>query len=277
MHSSFFRKVFGVHLFIIFTGFEVRAQFNLQGPFQYAQFGFFDSTAGIGVHTDFLYPAAGLKTDKTFLISLGKLLEVPGYAQLIGQYLWRKKQQAVGLQVSFDKQVGASQLQMGIQMVQALKEGVDLGVIIGITQASYIGYVKNSLPFGKVGLQTSFSEKLLGSFALKIDYQSLPWSHKKKFFPTSVLAGTQVKISSLVAASLHLQKVENFPVEWMAFLCYRPVNYFAIQCGFSPSPQWWVFQFSFLFSQFKTQLSTGVHPLAGVVSIGSFQLSSRLK
>lgn len=274
MHAVFFWRIVCCNLFIIVTAIEVRAQTPLQGPFKYAQIGFLDSTAGMSAHADFFYPAAGLRVDKTVLISMGKLVEVPGWTQLMAQYLWRKKQRAVGLQFSFDKQLATYQSLVGVQLVQSITNELDVGAILGITQASYVGYKKNRMPYASLGLQTFLGAKVVASFALRLEQQGLGWSDKR-LVNSIVLAATQLTLNPSAAICLHVQKVEQFPMEWMALVSYRPERKFNFQCGFSPSPQWWSFQFSYLLGRFKSGLHTSVHPLTGPLALFSFQIPTK--
>lgn len=274
MHTVFFQGVFCWYLLVIHVVMEARAQTLLQGPFQYAQLGFLDSTAGMSTYADFFYPAAGLRVDKTALISMGKLVELPGWTQLVGQYLYRKKHGAVGLQFSFDKQLAVSETLIGIQLAQSLANEVDVGAILGIKQATYVGYKKNKMPFANLGVQTFLGEKVMASFALRLAQQGLV-AGEKRFVNSIVLAATQLNINPSAALCLHVQKVEQFPMEWMALVSYRPARKIYFQCGFSPSPQWWSFQFSYLLGPYKAGFNTSVHPLTGLLALFSLQTPSK--
>lgn len=264
---------FGVILLVgLLSGVGVRAQSVSPSPFQSVQFGFLDSAATLVGHTDFLYPASSLHKSQSISISFGKLLEVPGWNQLNAQLLKKKKQTAGGVQFSYEKMAACNQFQVGVQVAQSLGDKLAIGTVLGVEQTSFLGYKKTKVPFAKLGLQTNLSQNLLVSFSLCMARRFSPVEWKKNVIEPSLMAATQFNFSSSTVAVLHVQKKTYSPMEWMVLLSYRPTPKISFQGGCSPTPQWWVFQVTFLHKLFKTQLGLGLHPLVGSLSTLSFQL-----
>ncbi len=252
-------------------------QLMTQTPFKYAQLGFLDSAAGESVATGFHYPAVLLAMKSTAVLSIGKMLEVPNWNQIDGCFFSRKKSTGFGIQFSVEKLMASTQSRAGFQVTQLLQNECAIGVVLGVSSVAIGGYKKELKPFSKLGLQTKLSDKLTASFTLTLESHSGFLVQKSKSIYATLLAGTQLHISSKVAAILHLQKAANSPMEWMGLLRYLPAVKFRFQLGFSPDPQWWMLHASFMLQQFTMQIGLGIHPLVGALSRLSFQIPTLIK
>ncbi len=255
----------------------VDAQSMTESPFKYAQLGFLDTAVGESILSGILYPAAALETKSGGVLFIGKILEVPGWNQITGCFSSKKKNLAGAIHFSLEKLATSSHVRTGIQVARVLQNELNIGLIMGVSSNAVFGYKKEMQPFSKLGLQTKLSDQLTASFALTIESQSGFLLQKSKSLYTSILAGTQLHVSTAVTAVLHLQKTMSAPLEWMALLSYFPAPKFRFVLGFSPNPQWWMLRASFLLNQFTMQIGLGVHPLIGTLSHLSFQLPTPIK
>jgi len=270
-------KVLGILCLIALFENPTHGQSMTQTPFKYAQLGFLDSTVGESITTGFDYPAVLLALKSAAVLSVGKMLEVPNWNQIDGYFFSKKKSAGFGIQFSVESLMASTQSRASFQVARALQSELAIGVVMGVSSIVIRGYKKELQPFSKLGLQTKLSEKLTASFTLTVESQSGFLVQKSKSIYTSLLAGTQLHISGKVAAILHLQKAENYPMEWMGLLSYFPGEKFRVQLGFSPDPQWWMLCASFRFNQFTMQIGLGVHPMVGALSRLSFQIPTPIK
>ncbi|NDE78082.1 MAG: hypothetical protein EB047_02595 [Chitinophagaceae bacterium] len=270
-------KVVGTICFLAHMRLPIDAQSMTGSPFRYTQLGFLDSVGGESTLTGIVYPAAAVELKSGAVLSVGKMLEVSGWNQLTGCFFSKKKSTGIGVHFSVEKLATSSQMRTGIQVARVLQNELSIGLIMGVSSVAVTGYKKELQPFSKLGLQTKLSDQLTASFALTIESQPGFLLQKSKSLYTSILAGTQLNVSTAVTAVLHLQKTMNAPLEWMAFLSYFPAAKFRFQLGFSPNPQWWMLRASFLLNQFTVQIGLGVQPLVGTLSHLSFQLPTPIK
>jgi hypothetical protein len=258
-------------LLVFFLWMEAKAQVATQSPFEKLQQAALDSSSQGDLFTGLSYPASLAATHFAWQVSMGKLLLVPGWNQMVLVLQGGNRNNALSAAVLHEQVTKMAQTQLLLRLAKPLGHGIAAGVLLGFLKSSVTGYQVQYNPVARLGLQTVIAPTVLSSFALTVQGKVYGPTQTTGPRAIAIQVCTQLQLNKSVIAMIQCQKRLFTTLEWMGLLRYQPDKKIQLLIGCQPVPLWWVLKTRFLVQHFPVTVSVALHPSLGAVSFFTLQ------